>query len=294
MKHIFTIVLVVLFLFSFQIHVNLQSAGVDTDAVSAATTKPTPVKPTNPTTPAAPAKPTTPAEVPTTVPSNPTTPDTPVTWSSTPSIWAAAEIQQASSYGLTTAEVLGQYNKPITRLEFLQLTMKQYHASGGAAVDSADISQPFTDTTDSSVAEAYALGIIHGQGNGMFYPDSQLTRQEAAAIMFRAWKLLNAAEDSPVIYPRVFSDSAKISDWAKDAVLYMNQIGVVKGSSDGSVNPSGNATREEAILFVLRNYEANKAQAVTDSDQSTDATSSATANRDKDDDENDNDDDDDD
>jgi hypothetical protein len=55
----------------------------------------------------------------------------------------------------------------------------------------------------------------------------------------------------------------------------MNQIGVMVGNSDGSINPTGNTTREQAIILVLRNYEHQVK--LNDAASGTDATSSATS-----------------
>jgi hypothetical protein len=156
--------------------------------------------------------------------------------------------------------------------------MKQYAAAGGTSDESAVLSS-FSDTSDSSAAAAYNLGIIYGSGGGKFNPDGKLTRQEAAVILFREWKLLSSEGNDSVIYPSVFPDSAQIADWAADAVRYMNQLGILKGTSDGKINPSGNTTREQAMILVLRSYEAqaNLTDTVLPDTSTPDAVSSATS-----------------
>ncbi len=229
----------ILFLSFFQFWPHFPIHSLETDTVSAATSKPSPSPSPSPA----------PAPTPTPVPDA-------SAWSSQPSSWAAEDIQKAGSYGLTVSGLTDQYNRPITRLQFVQLVMKQYAASGGTSDGSAAL-KPFSDSSDKAVAAAFSLGIIHGSGDGKFNPDGKLTRQEAAVILFREWNLLSSEKNDPVIYPRVFSDSAQIADWAADSVRYMNQIGVLNGTNDGKINPTVNTTREQAMILVMRSYEAH-------------------------------------
>jgi hypothetical protein len=64
---------------------------------------------------------------------------------------------------------MDQYNRPITRLQFVQLVMKQYAASGGTS-DGSAVLKPFSDSSDKTVAAAFSLGIIHGSGDGKSSP----------------------------------------------------------------------------------------------------------------------------
>ena len=50
----------------------------------------------------------------------------------------------------------------------------------------------------------------------------------------------------------VFSDSAKISAWAKDAVAVAANAEIIKGYPDGSFRPQGQATRAEAVTVVVK------------------------------------------
>ena len=278
MKKIPIIFMTIVFLSFFQFWPDFPIHSLETDTVSAATTKPSPAPTPAPTPTPTPAPAPTPTPAPAPTPTPAPAPGDTVTWSSQPSSWAAQDIAKAGSYGLTVAELMDQYNRPVTRLEFVQLVMKQYAASGGAS-DGSAVLNPFSDTADSTAAAAYGLGIIHGSGDGKFNPDGKLTRQEAAVILFREWKLLNSEENNPVIYPRAFPDSAQIADWAADAVRYMNQLGILKGTSDGKINPSGSTTREQAMILVLRSFETRaKLPDTALPDTSTpDAVSSATS-----------------
>ena len=49
-----------------------------------------------------------------------------------------------------------------------------------------------------------------------------------------------------------FTDDSQLSSWAKDAVYYMQQTGIISGMPDGSFRPRGTATRAE-VATILKN-----------------------------------------
>ncbi len=176
------------------------------------------------------------------------------TWSSNPSSWATEGIEKAKGYGLTVDSLLDDYDKPIDREEFVQLIMKHYAAAGGVLPSDSE-SLPFHDTSDENVAYAYALGIVSGAGNDQFNPTGELTRQEAAVMLYREWVLLNGDTNLSSSEAAVFADADQIATWAREAIQFMNQNKIMQGASDGSLNPTANTTREQAMLLILRSYQ---------------------------------------
>jgi len=53
-----------------------------------------------------------------------------------------------------------------------------------------------------------------------------------------------------------FTDQAKISSWAKEAVAVAVQKGLVLGRPDGTFDPQANATRAEAVVILKRMFQA--------------------------------------
>jgi hypothetical protein len=47
-----------------------------------------------------------------------------------------------------------------------------------------------------------------------------------------------------------FSDSTKISNWAKDAVATASAKQLIKGFPDGSFQPQASATRAQAVVVI--------------------------------------------
>ena len=52
--------------------------------------------------------------------------------------------------------------------------------------------------------------------------------------------------------PVVFVDDAQISDWAKDKVSIIQQIGLMEGRVDGSFDPKATVTRAEIAVVIER------------------------------------------
>lgn len=85
----------------------------------------------------------------------------------------------AKAQGHVTADAVIDLYKPITRLEFAQVTAK---ALGMKASDTA---RSFTDTSDADVLALHEAGIIQGYGDGRFGPQDTIKRSHIAAIIWR-------------------------------------------------------------------------------------------------------------
>ena len=102
---------------------------------------------------------------------------------------------------------------------------------------------------------AALLGLIEGRGNGIFDPHGSLTRQEAAAILLRLYRLYAGEAAGDPIPPEVndsFSDCREIAPWAAEAVSWAVSQGVMYGTDGGRFDPLGCYTREQCIVSLLR------------------------------------------
>ena len=52
----------------------------------------------------------------------------------------------------------------------------------------------FTDTQDPIVSMLSALGVVNGKGNGLFDPQADITREEAAVMLWRLAQQLGTVE----------------------------------------------------------------------------------------------------
>ena len=77
-------------------------------------------------------------------------------------------------------------------------------------------------------------------------PDVVVTREQIAAMLYRY-------AGSPVAEGQLdFADSAAVSDWAAQAMVWAVEEGILTGTPDGRLNPQGTATRAEAAVMLQR------------------------------------------
>lgn len=114
---------------------------------------------------------------------------------------------------------------------------------------------PFTDVSSdkwyyNAVLWASQNNIIAGMGDGTFAPNSDITREQYAAILYRY-------EKSPAVSGSLkFSDAGSVSKWAVDAMLWATQKGIISGTNTDKgvcLDPKGTATRAQSAM-ILMNY----------------------------------------
>ena len=98
---------------------------------------------------------------------------------------------------------------------------------------------------------AFENGIISGSGNGKFMPNSPVTREQAL-VMLRA---LGDYLDYDVTYEDptlliLYHDNGKISKYAKRAVAWGVDYGLISGDGDYALNPKKAATRAEMAVIL--------------------------------------------
>ena len=174
-----------------------------------------------------------------------------------PSEWAAAEVDKAIQTGLVTAILQKEYQKEVTREEFCSLAIRFYAQI--ASIPQEEGENPFTDTDNPDVILAAHLGIVNGVGEGIFAPVAPVTRQEMCTMLVRAVDR-GLSHECDLVYEGTYPDADKIADWAKPAVDFMHAHGAIKGDENGKINPLGNTTREQAMLFSVRLYEKLQAE----------------------------------
>ena len=182
------------------------------------------------------------------------------------STWAETELNKANELGLIPDILKGaDMTKPITREEFCELAVLLSEKVTGTAAAPAS-PNPFTDTTNSQILKAYALGITTGTSATTFSPNTLINREQCATMLLRAIKAIAPNADYSVSGVNDFPDQKDISSWAADGAKYMSKLGIIKGDNAGNFMPKatttaqaaagyGMATREAAILMTVRTYE---------------------------------------
>lgn len=97
------------------------------------------------------------------------------------------------------------------------------------------------------VCAAKATGIVNGVSDTEFGVGQNITREQMAAMIYRAGKLLGY---EPKGEPKTFTDAQFISDYAKESVDALTAGGVINGKEDGTFAPQSTATRAEAACMI--------------------------------------------
>ena len=92
---------------------------------------------------------------------------------------------------------------------------------------------------------AVAQGISDGQN-----PDGLVTREQFVVMLYRY-----AGTPAAANRELHFSDSEKINAYAREAVLWATENGILNGYEDGSFAPNGSATRAQAAAMLARYVE---------------------------------------
>ncbi|WP_256701832.1 Ig-like domain-containing protein [Paenibacillus sp. P3E] len=96
-----------------------------------------------------------------------------------------------------------------------------------------------------SVAAAYAAGLIEGVTATAFAPDAEITREQMAVLLIKAYeyKAGKAASRGGL---QNLTDSALISVWAKSQVAQAVAHGIMQGIGDGRFDPQGLVSRAQS------------------------------------------------
>lgn len=129
-------------------------------------------------------------------------------------------------------------------------------ARAGVNVIPQELAPAFSDMeghwSNAAVSYLKANGVTTGDDEGRYNPDSEITRQEFAVLLYR-WLAPNQ-DFSSVELP--FADGGDISGWAKEGVRAMYALGVTKGSDNlrGELcfYPKATISRQEALTMLGR------------------------------------------
>jgi hypothetical protein len=174
--------------------------------------------------------------------------------------WARDGIIEACIKGFVPPILSNSFTSPITREEFAQLAViwVQYYERKTieTILTERGITEPiwernpFTDTNNVFTVNAYALNIVNGIGGGLFNPSGQITREQAATMIRNVARAVGMDVDN---FPAAtFADIGDVSDWARDAVAFVQHHGIMSGVGGNRFDPKGTYTREQSIVTFNR------------------------------------------
>ena len=168
--------------------------------------------------------------------------------------WARTAINGLAMRGMINGR--DQYtfdpNANITRAEYCQILMGAINALN-AKGESTFADVPSTAWYYNAVSVASQLGIVSGYGDGNFGPNDLITRQDMALMTYKTAKIMNKSLE-PVNAEITFEDSHEISDYAFEAVMTLQKVGIINGMTDTTFEPHSNATRAQSAKVIFDTF----------------------------------------
>lgn len=138
-------------------------------------------------------------------------------------------------------------NASMTRAQFAVMVARALDVTSAKETQFKDVQGKWYAA---EVQALFELGIITGVSDTKFKPGDKITRQQAAVMIHRLMQhkgYTNTATSSALN----FTDSAKVADYAKEAVAELQAQGIMTGYN-GKVNPKNNLTRAQ-MAKILKN-----------------------------------------
>ena len=144
-------------------------------------------------------------------------------------------------------------DKQMSRAMFVTVLSRMEAARGGTTTG---FSQSYSDVGSGMwysepIAWATEAGIVRGVGNNRFAPNSPLTREQIATILYNYARYLGL-DVSVSGEPLRYADADSISGWARNAMTWAYERGIITGKTHNLVDPQGIATRAEVAAVICR------------------------------------------
>lgn len=98
-----------------------------------------------------------------------------------------------------------------------------------------------------AIAWAQAEEVVNGTSATTFSPDANITREQLATVLWRYY----GEQDADIEALDNFADGAKVSDYAKTAMAWAVEYGILNGDG-GKLLPTDNATRAQYAAIITR------------------------------------------
>lgn len=145
-------------------------------------------------------------------------------------------------------------NESLTRAMFVTVL---YRMEGSPAADTTHFADVVSGSWyEKAVAWAYANGIVKGISDTEFAPDTSITREQMATILYNYAKY--KGYDVATRGETAYTDKDEVSDYAADAVVWMATKAIMSGYPGGVFAPQEVATRAQAATVFMRVLESLK------------------------------------
>ena len=167
--------------------------------------------------------------------------------------WYCDEVLLATQYGLMKGSSIAIFMPDATTTR-AQVVQTLYNMTKPLPTDYV---AAFTDLNLGAwympaINWATENSIVMGYDDGTFCPDQGISRQELVSLLYRC----NGSPEVTGNQLETFSDGSTVANYAKDAMEWAVETGLILGFTDNTIQPSATTKRCELAAIILRYYEA--------------------------------------
>ena len=163
----------------------------------------------------------------------------------TSGVWYEDTVMSAYEKGIVKGVTENTFSPNSTTTRGQTVTML-YRAMGSPSAGVV-----FSDTSGEvgfAAGWASANGVTNGVSTTAFAPNSSITREQLVTMLYRL-------AGSPAVNTNIlatYSDGSAVQGYAQNAVAWAITNGLLTGYGDGTIHPSGVATRAEVCALIMR------------------------------------------
>jgi hypothetical protein len=176
--------------------------------------------------------------------------------------FAPEYLDKAFVMGLITDRLKGKnMSEKITREEFAELAVRYYEIITGKKAE-VHPTKTFPDTDNPEILKAFNLDITAGAGEGgkIYQPKSLILRQQMATMIQKTLiACYGSAVNLDVSSQPDFKDQTEFADYAKKPAKFLAKYKITASDSKVNFGPNDNCSREQAIIFLIKSYDARDA-----------------------------------
>ena len=173
--------------------------------------------------------------------------------------WYTNAVQYVYRNGLMTgtSDTTFEPEDNLTRAMAAQLF---YNLEGRPDISDESLGYAYSDVLPDewyvdAIYWARLTGVAEGDGDGMFRPEDNISRQEFAQMLYnyaeyKEYDLTQTGDLSK------FPDADDLSHWAETAMIWANGNGLINGHDNDELKPLGTTTRAQAAT-ILMNFDLN-------------------------------------
>ncbi|MBQ7475285.1 MAG: S-layer homology domain-containing protein [Clostridia bacterium] len=169
--------------------------------------------------------------------------------------WSYQYVEYAAEHGLMQGVGGGMFDPEGTMTRSMVVTVL-WRQEGSPAIDYRPVFKDVADGEWYAAATLWAKdnGVVMGTSGTTFSPDDRITREQLVTMLFRYADFKGLDTSSGESIDR-FPDASAVSDWARTAVAWATDKGIIKGNrikGEDCLDPRGNATREQFATIIYR------------------------------------------